>query len=441
MPYSTGYSHKLWLASVDALLLGACYVGAVYALLEAGADLYLFYENGGLAIAIVICVILLGIHLQALYVDARIRSRVTLALRLTSVLGFALLAEGLIQYIDRDIALPLPMMLLGSALALGAIFLWRMFYCAIIARGFGPESVLLVGISPVMRAIGERISAVPDYGLVLAGYVHTATPPGTELEGAPVLGALEELPEICRKLRPERIIAEPQAHPLPPALARRIADAGVVLEKPGSVYEMIFGRVWLGGLDPAGWLFENEIAPAPMRLAAQSVYTNVLAISALLVLAVPFACIALLIRLTSPGSVLEPQSVVGWNLIPFNRFRFRCTEIAGGKLTRVGRWLRRLHLDDIPQLVNVLRGEMALVGPSPVPEKHAEEIIEKLPYFRQRFLVKPGIASWAGINMKPPADVTVELEYDLYYIKYISPSLDVYIGLRTLGRLLRSQPA
>jgi lipopolysaccharide/colanic/teichoic acid biosynthesis glycosyltransferase len=143
--------------------------------------------------------------------------------------------------------------------------------------------------------------------------------------------------------------------------------------------------------------------------------------------------ISIAIRLSSPGPVLEALPAMGWQLRPFTLLRFRChrlKETAYGELrvaTALGTWLQHLHLDGLPLLLNVLRGEMALVGPDPVRIEFAEALFQALPYYRLRYAVKPGLVGWSGINAGPLEDTLTRLEFDLYYIKYVSLSLDLSI--------------
>jgi lipopolysaccharide/colanic/teichoic acid biosynthesis glycosyltransferase len=114
------------------------------------------------------------------------------------------------------------------------------------------------------------------------------------------------------------------------------------------------------------------------------------------------------------------------------------------RVTRLGRWLRRLRLDELPQFLNVLRGEMAIVGPRPERPEFVKTLEEQIPFYRQRHCVKPGITGWAQINHKygnTLEDTIKKLEYDLYYIKNLSPALDAYIVFHTLKTMLLSRGA
>jgi lipopolysaccharide/colanic/teichoic acid biosynthesis glycosyltransferase len=163
------------------------------------------------------------------------------------------------------------------------------------------------------------------------------------------------------------------------------------------------------------------------------------------------------VRLTSPGPILYRQTRVGFNGVPFTVFKFRSmrTDAESGtgavwaqrndpRVTSIGGFLRKMRLDEIPQLFNVLRGEMSLVGPRPERPEFVRELSERIPYYRQRHCVRPGITGWAQISHKygdTLEDTMVKLEYDLYYIKNLSQSLDIYIVFHTLKTMLLSRGA
>jgi len=178
--------------------------------------------------------------------------------------------------------------------------------------------------------------------------------------------------------------------------------------------------------------------------------------SVLLVLSSPLlAAAAAAIKLESRGPAFYRQRRVGMGGVPFELWKLRtmvpgAEELGAGiyvlegdpRITRVGRALRRLSLDELPNLLNVLRGEMSIVGPRPERPEFVQTLSEVIPFYRQRHSVKPGITGWAQINYKygeTMDDAIVKLEYDLYYIKNLSLSLDMYIIFNTLKAMLVEQ--
>jgi lipopolysaccharide/colanic/teichoic acid biosynthesis glycosyltransferase len=158
------------------------------------------------------------------------------------------------------------------------------------------------------------------------------------------------------------------------------------------------------------------------------------ALAGLALLAVLALPIAAAIKLSSRGPVIQGHLRWGVNLVPFELYRFRCRR-ADGQPTRVGAWLRRLRLDGLPQLLNVIRGEMSLVGPRAHCTEFIPLLMEKMPYYGQRHAVRPGILGWSQLNCdygRQLREAREALEYDLYYIKHMTPALDAYIVLHTL---------
>ncbi|MCA2965511.1 MAG: exopolysaccharide biosynthesis polyprenyl glycosylphosphotransferase, partial [Acidobacteriaceae bacterium] len=189
----------------------------------------------------------------------------------------------------------------------------------------------------------------------------------------------------------------------------------------------------------------------------QAVYSWLLALVGLVLLSPVMLLVALLVRITSPGPILHRQQRVGLNDVPFTVLKFRSmtanAEARTGavwakkndpRITPLGRYLRLFRLDELPQFFNVLRGEMSFVGPRPERPEFVKALSEKIPFYRQRHFVKPGITGWAQINHKygdTVEDTITKLEYDLYYIKHISPSLDLYIVLNTLKTVVLGRGA
>ena len=185
---------------------------------------------------------------------------------------------------------------------------------------------------------------------------------------------------------------------------------------------------------PSQLIFSDELGARRGAIALQAIYSNVAALAGLALLAVLAIPIAAAIKLSSRGPVIEEQERWGLNLVPFTLFRFRCRR-ADGRLTVPGLWLGRLRLDGLPQLINVIRGEMALVGPRPHRPEFIPALMEQMPYYGQRHAVRPGLLGWSQLNCDygpQTRDARESLEYDLYYIKHMSPALDAYIVLHSL---------
>jgi exopolysaccharide biosynthesis polyprenyl glycosylphosphotransferase len=187
----------------------------------------------------------------------------------------------------------------------------------------------------------------------------------------------------------------------------------------------------------------------------QSFYSFGIAALATVIISPIMLVVAILVRLSSPGPALFRQQRVGKNGVIFTVYKFRSmycdAEATSGavwakkddpRTTPVGKWLRRWRLDELPQLFNVLKGNMSIVGPRPERPEFVTELEQRIPYYRQRHCIKPGITGWAQINQKygdTLEDTNTKLEYDLYYIKNVSPALDAIIMFHTAKVMLLSR--
>ncbi len=199
-------------------------------------------------------------------------------------------------------------------------------------------------------------------------------------------------------------------------------------------------------------MFSRELGPSANTLKLQTVYSGLIAAAGLLVLSPAMVLLAIAVRLTSEGPALYRQRRMGLNGKVFTLYKFRsmrvdAEQVSGAvwaskedpRTTPVGRFLRRSRLDELPQLINVLRGEMSLVGPRPERPEFINTLSERIPFYRQRLCVKPGITGWAQINHKygdTLEDTVSKIEYDLYYIKHLSPALDFFIMFHTIKVML-----
>jgi len=204
-------------------------------------------------------------------------------------------------------------------------------------------------------------------------------------------------------------------------------------------------------------IYTGELGPRRQTLLYQNL-GNLLVATVGIVVGLPLMLItALAVKLSSPGPILYRQVRVGMDDVPFTLYKFRSmrvnAEASTGavwatkddpRVTRVGRVIRKIRFDELPQLFNVLRGEMSIVGPRPERPEFVKALSEQIPYYRQRHCVRPGITGWAQINYKygdTIEDTIAKLEYDLFYIKNMRFSLDTYIIFHTLKAMLLSRGA
>jgi sugar transferase (PEP-CTERM system associated) len=440
----------------ETLLVTSAFVLAAYLTLGVAPDVFLLYDGGLQRILLVVASILLGLHFQDLYSKIRVKSRIALAQQLCLVIGAAFLFQGLVSYIDASLRLPIRLMLLGSAIAMPAVFWWRVLYSSYALRVVGREGMLLVGDSPLLNGIANHIEEHPEMGLAVAGYVGGRQDDGDPLREGKSLGPLSALREAVQATQPDRIVvgmSERRSRmPIHELLELRLA--GYYVEEVATAYERVCGRICIKELRPAQLIYSGEMGPRPQSVFYQILINSTAAVVGLVVSIPAMLLAALAVRLSSPGPILYRQKRVGLNGALFTLYKFRSmrwdAEADTGavwaskddpRITGVGRILRKLRIDELPQLVNVLKGEMSIVGPRPErPELVAK--LNEIPFYRQRQCVRPGITGWAQINYKygdTIEDTIAKLEYDLYYIKNMSLGLDLFIIFHTVKTMLLSR--
>lgn len=232
------------------------------------------------------------------------------------------------------------------------------------------------------------------------------------------------------------------------------AIAGIPVYHTKQLRESLTGRVQIEHLSENSF---GSLLPALGYRGIKRTIDIVASIAALPLLIVPLLGVALAVKLSSPGPVLFRQRRMGYRGVPFDVLKFRTMiehESAGGdaaalhsaitrdgddRITRIGRFLRRSRIDELPQIVNILRGEMSWIGPRPEAVPLSQWYERELPFYAYRHIVRPGITGWAQVNQGHVAgldDVHVKLHYDFYYIKFFSSWLDLLIALRTVGIML-----
>jgi sugar transferase (PEP-CTERM system associated) len=448
---------SLALLSSEILLITSSFVLATYLVLEVDPTVFLLYDGGLVRIFVVLGSILLGIHFHDLYSKIYVRSRVVLAQQLCLVIGIAFLFQGLVSYLNADLRVPIRVMVVGSFLATVAIFSWRVFFSAYVLRVVAQDRLLLVGGSPLLEDIGRHIEEHPETGLQVVGYVGYGQEAGTSLPGGKVLGPMASLRAIIQATNPDRIVVgmTERRMRMPVGELLDLRFAGHIIEEAASTYEKVCGRVCLKELRPSQLIYSGELGPRRASMFYQTVINLVVAAIGIVASMPIMLLTALAVRLTSAGPVLYRQVRVGMDGLLFTLYKFRSmradAEAATGavwaskddpRVTPVGRIIRKLRIDEIPQLFNVLKGEMSIVGPRPERPEFVQALSEKIPYYRQRHCVRPGITGWAQVNYKygdTLEDTVQKLEYDLYYIKNMSPSLDCYIIFLTIKAILLSR--
>jgi exopolysaccharide biosynthesis polyprenyl glycosylphosphotransferase len=436
----------LALLASDTLLIASSFVLVTYAVMEVDPLPYLLYDFGLVRIFVMVLTILLGLHLQDCYSRFQVRSRIVLLQDLCVAMGWAFLLQGLISYLAPDLKAPLAVVLWGSLLALAVLFLWRVFFSAHALEILGRDRLLLVGDNPLLEEIGGYVAERPELGIQVAGYVRDSRT-GAPLPGGEIIGPVAALHDAVGTAEPDRIIiglSDADLHaPIADLLEFRFA--GYAVEEAASAYERIRGRVPLKELRLSQLMESGELTAPPRMVLYQGLWNIVLAAIAAAVAAPVMAVAALAVKLSSPGPILDRQPRAGLHDAVFTLYKFRTARMDaadGPRVTRVGAFLRQFRIDDLPQLFNVLKGDMSLVGPRPERPEFVAALSQYIPYYRQRHCVRPGIIGWAQMNFTLHGellDTIAKLERDLYYIKNMSLGMDTFIMFHAVKALVLSR--
>jgi lipopolysaccharide/colanic/teichoic acid biosynthesis glycosyltransferase len=327
-----------------------------------------------------------------------------------------------------------------AALFLGFFRLWsyrRIYPLAEISH----KGVLIVGSDPIANQLAHSLG-YPILGAIGRPLWSGAT------SAIPVLGDFGQFEEIVSQRRPTHIlIADPDwASSISPSALWKLRLSGVTISDIPGLYEKLFQRVYCRGLYPAEMLLSPALSADSRTMAIQAIYTNLIGLFFLIALSPVLAAATVAVALSSgPGPILESVECSGFQKISFRLLRFRTRRTDGsGAPSRMGMLLSRLHLVNLPRLINIVRGEMALFGPRPIRREFARRLTEMMPFYSTRFSVKPGILGWSQAHLYPasdPVDELREIEYDIYYIKQASPLLDLEILIRMLsGRRISESP-
>ena len=314
------------------------------------------------------------------------------------------------------------------------------------------ERVLILGTSPLARKLAQGIEARPDAGYTIVGVVDDGAGSEGTVAGYPLYGPLARLAKIIDDVRPGRIIvtmAERRGRlPVDELLQGRVG--GILVEDGVDTYERLTGKLAVEALTPSNLIFSKDFRKSHVDFAVARAASLVTAVIGFIAFAPLFGLIALAIKLDSPGPIFFVQQRAGRYGRPFVLIKFRTMLSASAEMsewvrdnnsrvTRVGRWLRKFRLDELPQFVNILRGDMNLVGPRPHPMSNYQLFLENIPYYSLRSVVRPGVTGWAQVRYGYANDLEEETEkmrYDLYYIKHLSIWFDLRILFDTVKIVL-----
>ncbi|HEX8090503.1 MAG TPA: TIGR03013 family XrtA/PEP-CTERM system glycosyltransferase [Blastocatellia bacterium] len=449
---------RLFLVAVEALLLLMIGFAATYARLGGDTSHELFSRRGWMKLLLVTFVIQWAFYLFDLYDPRTTRSYRRVITSLCVALGAATALLSILFYAAPAMELGRGIFLVEMAFVTALIPAWRL----VIAWGEGHphlgvrERVLILGSGEqaieIARATLERRGA----GFHIVGFVdNTPELVGKSLINPTVLGLTDDIGMLVERHQVDRIVVavEDRRGKFPTEELLNLTLSGrIAVEESAQFYERLTGKIASEMLRPSWLIFSrgsrySSVANHVRRM----LNVGLAAVGFVLSLPVMIST-AIAVKLDSRGPIFYTQERVGKNGRTFKIIKFRsmcagaesCSgpvwaEASDPRVTRVGRVIRKLRLDELPQFINVIRGDMNFVGPRPERPVFVERLSEVVPYYSQRHLIKPGLTGWAQIKYPYGAsveDAIEKLRYDLYYIKNQSLLLDAAIVFETVKTVL-----
>jgi sugar transferase (PEP-CTERM system associated) len=447
-------ARTVFLGLSEACLVTLAFIAATIARFGTfDGTIILNYQQGFIKIVVVAAIFIVCMYYFDLYDSMVLSNRREVLTRLVQVVGTSCVILAGLYYVYPPLELGRGVLVVGIVLVALLLAGWRRLFLLLNSLPRFAERTLLLGDGPLAENLASEFERRSELGVRLIGRLDTNGAGGTS-PASPDPAWLEELSRVVESRQPSRIIVTMRdcrgRLPVEPLL--RFKSQGVRIQDGAEVYETVTGKVPIESLRLSWLLFSPGFHISRWLLLYKRVFALAVSAFGLLLCAPLMVLIALAIRLDSPGPIVFRQKRVGKDGKTFTLYKFRSmydgadpegnhapAQEGDGRFTRVGRRLRRARVDELPQIYNVLRGDMYFVGPRPFVPNQEDECAEKIPFYRQRWAVKPGVTGWAQVNRDycaTLADNTEKLAYDLFYIKNMSIGLDVLILLKTAKILL-----
>lgn len=431
----------------ELLLLFASFITATVIRLGPDSELTLRYENGLTKLLIVSILAIVSAYYFDLYSPQNLRSKNETYFRLLLLFGTMCLVLSATGYFFPEFLFGRGIFTLGMIIATISVLCWRGLYVWLLRKPFLREQVYVLGSGPKAGRFVEAIRERADLGMDIIGWTGASNS----------LETMESLTTAITNLQDKHVqrvvvaVSERRAT-LPVREMLDLRLRGVKIEDSSLLLEKISGKIDVDDLRPSAMIFSEGFKVNEGLLVMRRMVSILASLTLLLCFAPLLPFIILAIKLTSPGPVLFSQSRVGKNGKIFKLFKFRTmrqdaeagtgavwAQLNDPRITRVGGFLRKTRLDEIPQLWNVLKGDMGFVGPRPERPEFVQWLVDAIPYYNLRHIIRPGITGWAQTKYQYGAsleETQQKLSYDLYYIKHISVMLDLMIIFGTIKTVL-----
>lgn len=386
-----------------------------------------------------------------------------LSLRLLQSLGFAAIILAGIYFIIPAAIIGKGVFIISITFVVMLVVSWRFLYKLVLDRGFFDQKIILIGSGDLALHIYNEITTIKDSGYTISEVmpgcngnaaftdkISTSVSCKNNYEGLCETAKNKDIKKIIVALHEKR-----GTFPTKELLKCRVD--GIEIIEGNSFYEMLTGKLMVEHINPGWLIFSEGFKKSHIRRFVKYILDLILSVILLIIFLPVIIITAILIKIDSKGPVLFSQKRVGQKKKIYRIYKFRSmvtdAEKKSGpewakendsRVTRVGKFIRKWRIDEIPQILNVIKGDMSFVGPRPEREYFINKLEEIIPYYGERFTVKPGITGWAQVSYGYGAsvkDAVEKLNFDLFYIKNLSTLMDFMIIFRTVKTVLLSKGA
>ena len=373
---------------------------------------------------------------------------IELGIRLLQALGTATIFFGVVYYLVPQLMIGEGIFVISIGLLILLIVSWRIGYTLILEKGLFNQKIIVIGTGDLAQGIIQEIRDKRDSGYVVETIFNEAECRNNACGTGHDMCAQAKDKNISKII----VALEEKRGTLPMEQLLKCRTEGIEILEGTSFYEMLLGKLYVKQINPAWLIFSEGFRKSPLRSFMKRTGDLVLSVLMLVALSPLILLTAILIKLDSKGPIIFSQERVGQYGKSFNVHKFRSmvsdAEKRSGpvwasenddRITRVGRIIRKLRIDELPQLWNVLKGEMSFVGPRPERAYFIAQLEKEIPFYSERHTVKPGLTGWAQVSYPYGAsveDAIEKLNYDLFYTKNMSFLLDMLIVFRTVKIVL-----
>lgn len=408
-------------------------------------------------LVIVLCEI--SIYFHDLYDFRLISSFSEVLIRLIQAFGVACVGLAVCYFIIPDIGLGRGSAALAAPLILGLTLGWRLLWLRHLQELGNVERTIILGTGPIGIRLTRDILARPELRIRVLGFLdEKGENIGKPLVNPGIIGGAADLEAIVREQGISRVVLSlgERRGQMPVRQLLHLKFAGVRVEEAHSVLERMTGRIVLEHLAPSWLILSDGFRKSPLLTWTKRLLDILVSLVALLLCWPLFVLVAIATLLESGSPILFRQERAGLHGRPFNMLKFRSMHqdaekggprwaaTSDSRITFVGRWIRKYRIDELPQVINVLRGEMSIVGPRPERPHFVSMLEEQIPFYSLRHSVRPGITGWAQVRYQYGASIEetkTKLEYDLFYIKHLSIMLDLAVLFETLKVMISGRGA